>query len=145
MKRKILLAFVVGLLAAPHAWAADEAGASFMERWDINNDGEVSVEEAEKRRQALFAKLDANKDGYLDSNEFLAAGQEQSEPAETTILRGLDLNDINGDGKVSAGEFMANSGSWVDMMDGNNDGVVTIEEFQTKWHDRDARIRLRGG
>lgn len=147
MDRKLVLTLVAGVLASTYVWAADDAGASFMERWDVNNDGVVSIEEAEKRRQALFAKLDTNKDGFLDSNEFSADAQAEPETqsAVTSVLMGLDLNDVDGDGKVSAGEFMSNSGTWVDLMDENKDGVVSAEEFQTKWHDRDARIKLLGG
>lgn len=145
MNRNILLASFVCVMATTHGFAADDAGASFMDRWDINNDGGVSVEEAEKRREALFAKLDANQDGFLDENEFSAAGDPgAADPSsDTSVLMGIDLNDLDGDGKVSAGEFMSNSGTWVDLMDENKDGVVSAEEFQTRWHDRDARIKLR--
>lgn len=145
MKSIFLPALFAGVLAATHVQAGDEAGASFLERWDINNDGVVSLKEAEKRRQALFAKLDANNDGFLDRDEFTVSAETgaASGAEDTSMLMGLNLNDVDGDGKVSAGEFMSNSGTWVDLMDENKDGAVSAEEFQVKWHDRDARIKLR--
>ncbi|MBO9418811.1 hypothetical protein J7481_04820 [Labrenzia sp. R4_2] len=145
MKPIFLPALFAGVLGATHVLAADNTGASFLERWDVNNDGAVSLEEAEKRRQALFAKLDTNKDGFLDSDEFTVGAETGADSGseDTSLLMGLDLNDVDGDGKVSAGEFMSNSGTWVDLMDENKDGAISAEEFQTKWHDRDARIKLR--
>lgn len=156
MNRMAVLATSIGVLAGSHVWAAEGTGVGFMETWDLDNDGMVSLEEAQRGRTALFAKYDTNGDGLLDAAEYkkISMGGQKTRSAapvegqvknseDASMLMGLDLNDINGDGQVSAGEFMSNSGAWVDLMDDNKDGGLTAEEFETKWQDRDARINLR--
>lgn len=39
------------------------------------------------------------------------------------------FNDTNGDGLVSREEFMAQTESWIAMMDRNGDGRVTVDDF----------------
>ncbi len=158
MNRMFLAGAALCFAVVSQAWATDKAGPGFMERWDQDGDGKVTVEEAEARRKALFENLDTNKDGFIDTDEYKTArlgGQktrsavpqknQEKRPDDIQVLMDLAENDKDGDGKVSPGEFMSNSGTWVDMMDGNKDGAVTVEEFETKWHDRDSRIKLLGG
>ncbi|MFT5675930.1 MAG: Ca2+-binding EF-hand superfamily protein [Paraglaciecola sp.] len=47
------------------------AGEDVMEKLDTDSDGRISVEEAasDASLSAVFAELDANKDGYLTPSE----------------------------------------------------------------------------
>ncbi|WP_417684062.1 EF-hand domain-containing protein [Roseibium sp.] len=121
-----------GALAAP--------GAHFIESWDLNGDKAVSVEEAEQRRDDVFASFDANDDGYIDAEEYKTfdearandqanhepAGRGARNPANGMRLEG---NDNDKDGKVSREEFLRNAAGWIASIDRNGDGVVTTADF----------------
>lgn len=46
-------------------------------RFDVNNDGKISLDAIEKKRAEKFAELDTNKDGQLDRSEMKAAKHEK--------------------------------------------------------------------
>ena len=122
--------------------AAEGPGAHFIENWDLNGDGAVTAEEARERRGNVFASFDANDDGFLDAEEYVlfdeARAQDQAENEPKGLGKGarnpangmrLEVNDTDGDGKVSEAEFLENSASWIEMIDRNGDGVVTVADF----------------
>ncbi len=122
--------------------AAEGPGAHFIENWDLNGDGAVTAEEARERRGNVFASFDANDDGFLDAEEYVlfdeARAQDQAENEPKGLGKGarnpangmrLEVNDTDGDGKVSEAEFLDNSASWIEMIDRNGDGVVTVADF----------------
>lgn len=122
--------------------AAEGPGAHFIENWDLNGDGAVTAEEARERRGNVFASFDANDDGFLDAEEYVlfdeARAQDQAENEPKGMGKGarnpangmrLEVNDTDGDGKVSEAEFLDNAASWIEMIDRNGDGVVTVADF----------------
>lgn len=122
--------------------AAEGPGAHFIENWDLNGDGAVTAEEARERRGNVFASFDANDDGFLDAEEYVlfdeARAQDQAENEPKGMGKGarnpangmrLEVNDTDGDGKVSETEFLDNASSWIEMIDRNGDGVVTVADF----------------
>lgn len=122
--------------------AAEGPGAHFIENWDLNGDGAVTAEEARERRGNVFASFDANDDGFLDAEEYVlfdeARAQDQAENEPKGMGKGarnpangmrLEVNDTDGDGKVSEVEFLDNAASWIKMIDRNGDGVVTVADF----------------
>ena len=64
----------IGLLLAPAAFAQDDMAPSPFDRLDANEDGQISVMEAEASPTLLerFASLDTNSDGLLSQEEFAA-------------------------------------------------------------------------
>ncbi|MBO6858248.1 EF-hand domain-containing protein [Roseibium sp.] len=122
--------------------AAEGPGAHFIENWDLNGDGAVTAEEARERRGNVFASFDANDDGFLDAEEYVlfdeARAQDQAENEPKGMGKGarnpangmrLEVNDTDGDGKVSEVEFLDNAASWIKMIDRNGDGIVTVADF----------------
>lgn len=71
------------LLLATGAFAQQNegsgAGAALFDRFDTNMDGRISQEEAETNQtlSTNFGTADANKDGYLTRQEFVATFDEQ--------------------------------------------------------------------
>ena len=119
-----------------------QPGAHFIENWDLNEDGQVTVEEAAERRGDVFFTFDENEDGFLDAREYVAfdeareadmqgRGHGQGRGAVMRAADGmlLDRNDLDGDGKVSRDEFVGQATAWVTSMDTNTDGVVTVADF----------------
>ncbi|WP_269582592.1 EF-hand domain-containing protein [Roseibium sp. Sym1] len=144
MKASIMapaVALALGVATAT-AMAFEGPGAHFIESWDLNGDGVVTVAEARDRRSDVFASFDANEDGFLDEKEYVlfdeARELDQAENEPQGRGRGnqnpangmrLEVNDTNGDGKVSETEFLDNAAPWIEMIDRNGDGVVTRADF----------------
>jgi Ca2+-binding EF-hand superfamily protein len=85
MKRTITWALVAGLAAAAPAYAFGGPGhrpPSFDEL-DANDDGVVSSEEFVAPAAERFAELDANGDGAISSDEFTATLLERFEEIDT--------------------------------------------------------------
>jgi hypothetical protein len=92
MKRAVCfltaLALVIGISVAAQAQAQDDAasaprGEKGFKVLDANGDGKVSKEEflaaSQKRAEARFAKLDKDNKGYLTKEDFLAAREKARE------------------------------------------------------------------
>ena len=112
------VAIAVGACAAPslaHASALEH----FMETWDLDGDGRITLEEIRQERGRLLQSFDSNGDGTLDQAEYAefdtsrAAGVGSAPPEERVkmkrIAEGMSLvrNDGDGDGRVSRTEFIA--------------------------------------
>lgn len=119
------------------------AGAHFIENWDLDGDGQVSLEEATEKRGDIFYMFDQDESGLLDAEEYKlfdetreedmkanAGGHGKGKPMERAN-RGmmLDFNDVDGDGAVSRQEFTSKTADWFGMVDKNGDGVVTADDF----------------
>lgn len=126
---------------ASTAFAQQMPGAHFLENWDLNEDGQVTVAEAQERRGDVFHTFDANDDGFLDAEEYVAFDEarendirEHAQPGKGLGHRAADdlalaPNDLNKDGKVSTEEFVSRAETWIGLMDKNGDGVITTDDF----------------
>lgn len=116
-------------------------GGHFIENWDLNEDGQVSLEEATERRTDIFATFDADENGVLNAEEHdlfdearandmkengMGHGKGKGNPANGMLRK---FTDANGDGSVSREEFMSAVPGWYAKMDKNGDGTVTAEDF----------------
>ena len=138
MKR---MALALALLATPALAQQGTPGAHFLQNWDLDGDGKVTVAEAETRRSDVFLSFDADEDGFLDADEYtlfdearatdMAAQSAQDRGAMMRAADGMKLtrNDTDGDGKVSREEFVAGAAGWVAQMDSDGDGAVTVADF----------------
>ena len=129
MRRFALPALVV-LVVAGSAAAAQQAvpGALFLDRWDANNDGRVTLSEVRTARARLFEGYDGDRDGLLSAAEFAeSAAQGNAVRGNPRALRyGMDRN---GDGLLSRSEFIAGSAIWMNRMDSDGNGVLTTADF----------------
>lgn len=97
MKRLLAAAMIVA--CASSAWAQkSKSGNSAFDAIDKNRDGYLSKEEVagDKELAKRFANFDADKDGRLNVNEFLKAGQDNdarvlADSAITTKVKALLL------------------------------------------------------
>jgi len=136
--RRLTLALC--LTALPAFAQQGQPGAHFVENWDLNEDGAVTVEEAAEKRGDVFLSFDANEDGYLDAEEYVAFDEARANDEEGQVGQGgggkrpsegmtLQANDLDGDGRVSRDEFVGHSADWIAEIDRNGDGVVTTDDF----------------
>ena len=124
MKTIRTLSVFAAVTALTGAALAHGAGGRMFEKMDTNNDGKVTLAEAQAGAQARFTALDKNKDG--------AISQDELEGGKGRMLKHADANN---DGKVTLAELQAEGQKWFSRLDKNNDKVITKEEVQA----------LRGG
>lgn len=128
-------------LAANHGQGGGMPGAHFIENWDLDGDGQVTLAEATEKRGDIFYAFDSDENGVLDAEEHdmfdevratdlaengQGMGKDRDNPANG-MLR--ERTDANGDGLVSHEEFMGAVPDWFARMDRNGDGVVTTDDF----------------
>lgn len=133
-------------------------GAHFLQNWDQDGDGIVSLDEATAKRNDLFTSFDADEDGKLSAEEYSAFDEMRS--ADQEMMReemgagmgqgggkghGMGMghgngmpeeggmmrgfDDADGDRMVSREEFTSHTADWLAMMDHNGDGQVTAADF----------------
>lgn len=59
------------LVIALPALAQNQPGAHFIEMWDLDENGSVSIEEARERRGDISNTFDANDDGVLSAEDYV--------------------------------------------------------------------------
>lgn len=142
MKR---IALVIAALAVGTATYASggQPGVHFIESWDSDSDGQVTLAEVTERRGDIFNTFDENDDGTLSAADYVMfdetraadhEGQGQGKGGQGGAKRAavgmtLDFNDTNQDGAVSRDEFIARTADWFGMIDRNGDGIVTTADF----------------
>jgi hypothetical protein len=138
-----IVAVALATVVAGTAVAQDgQPGEHFIENWDMDANGEVSLAEAQQKRADLFRMFDQNEDGVLNKDEYALFDRTRQDDMaanagghETgmmqTVNQGLTLpfNDTDADGSVSAVEFLDRVPDWFRMMDRTGDGVVTTDDF----------------
>ncbi|CUH78254.1 calcium-binding protein [Tropicibacter naphthalenivorans] len=130
------------ILAAAPVFAQGVPGQHFVENWDLDGDGAVSVAEATERRGDVFLSFDQDDDGFLDAEEYKVFDQARANDMENeggghgqgnmkNAAEGMELamNDVDGDGKVSRDEFLGQAKVWIAEMDLDEDGVITTQDF----------------
>ncbi|SPF77707.1 calcium-binding protein [Pseudoprimorskyibacter insulae] len=142
MKRFALATAFV--LTAGLAQAAGQPGLHFVENWDLDSDGQVTLAEATERRGDIFTTFDADENGVLSAVEYAdfdaarAADMEGQQGHGNGNMKRADggmalaFNDLDGDGQVSREEFLSRVPAWFAQMDRSGDGVITTMDFGRK-------------
>jgi Ca2+-binding EF-hand superfamily protein len=129
MLRLLTAAALLSVFSAPSmAQMMRHGGEGMFERADANNDGSVTKEEFIAARGDQFSKLDRNSDGYLDSTDMpkrMAERRKQNGGGET---HGGQF-DTNGDGKVSKDEFINGPTLIFDRADTDKNNVLDAKEL----------------
>lgn len=125
---------------------SQQAAIAMFARLDVNKDGKLDKSDRDERRGEMreksFDRLDADDNGAISRDEFMAPPPRDGErPAGAGRMGGkpgmrghrggmmmMRMADTNKDGAVSQAEFVAAADKRFDMMDTNHDGKVTQEE-----------------
>lgn len=107
-------------------------GAMMMERFDLNEDGQITREEIVQVRDEKLKQFDADQSGSLSLNEF--EGLWLDIVRERMVDRFQKL-DGDGDGEVTQSEIDKRLSRMVERMDRNEDGV--IDKNDRRRHRRD--------
>ena len=125
----------LGALVLQMGCAANElalASASHVEKefagaavtWDLNQDGDVTCDEWKQYGTALFREADANRDGFLNREEFAAMAR-TDRLFETA---GFPYFDTDGNGRISQAELIDKPNPAFALLDRNKDCVITPDE-----------------
>jgi Ca2+-binding EF-hand superfamily protein len=112
---------------------------------DKNKDKKLSRDEMPQMPTQFFDQLDANKDGFLDEEEFgrIRGGRGGGGPRFGEQLS--KFLDANGDGKITREEF-ARVGQLFDLLDKDHNSELTVEEAGRFFEAvRDAQTQATGG
>lgn len=158
MRIPIILAAAVLFLpqiALADAAKHEERSSRLFEKYDTNNDGQVTKDEIEVIRHARRKEADKDGNGEISKAEFLAVAEKnRKERIEKRLARmkqrmeergaymaevAFNRRDTNGDGKLSAAELAESKRMAIfNCMDLNKDGAVTVQES------RDSKCSFRG-
>ena len=109
---------------------------------DENGDGVISGDEAAASYEGLFESMDADGNGMLTNDEYMAARMgagagevfygSRNQQMQERERNGFKTMDTNGDGKVSQREFMVACRERFQTSDLDKDGKVTVWEFRSQ-------------
>ncbi len=138
------ISLVIAATLAASAALSQQAvpGGHFIENWDADSDGAVTLAETETKRADLFRMFDMDGNDSLDAEEYRlfdetrradmdanagGAGKGPMKRVEDGLTFGY--NDIDGDGAVSSSEFVGRSSDWFAGFDADADGRITPADF----------------
>ena len=108
---------------------AQGRGADFA-TLDLNEDGQITLEELQGQAQARFAEADTNGDGGLSAEELAETMRGRMADRAADMLERMDENE---DGLLQQTEMRQRGGDRLERMfehlDANEDGAITEEEF----------------
>ena len=128
-------------LSATATLAQTTPGDQFLQNWDLDGNGTATLDELREMRSNVFLAFDTNEDGYLDGEEYVffdmarendVANYEAEQRAQMQQVAdgmSLSVSDLDGDGRVSKGEFLNGAETWFADLDTNGDGGITLADF----------------
>lgn len=121
--------------AGQHAQKVRPRLQARLDRLDANKDG--AIDEQEFATAQNLKDADTNGDGTLSTEELAAMIQKrQAERQAQRLLRQLD---VDGDGKVTIAEVEQQRAKRFALMDRNNDGKLEAHELRGKGHGKHWR------
>ena len=103
-------------------------------KFDKNNDGRISRDEAREGADQMFTEMDTNKDGFISSEEMRAHHAAMHEKGAGMMREHWKAADKDGDGALSRAEVEAGKMPMMardfDKLDKNKDGKLSPDEIK---------------
>jgi hypothetical protein len=122
ISRRIAIFAALGFAFNPALPAFSASDADLLAGLDADHDGTVSLDEAKKAAEAMFAKLDRDHDGTLSRRELRGV----------LTAREFAAADTDKDGTISKDEYLAVVEQRFKAADTDNDGTLTPKELRTR-------------
>jgi Ca2+-binding EF-hand superfamily protein len=121
---------------------AQTHAVAMFKKMDANNDGVLTAADREarmaERRAKAFAAMDADKNGQISRDEFMAHRQGGNDGAKKGYGMGMrghhggrmlaGMADADKDGRITQAEFVTAALARFDKADTNKDGTLSVEE-----------------
>jgi len=143
--KPIFAALALTLMSGAVLAQQGNLGAHFLEQWDADADGGVTLAEVVTKRSDVFNMFDQDSDQTLTAAEWALVEEHMSMELGTDGAgHGMNMaapgkavhdgmtpafNDADGDGAVTTEEFDAASAKLFPLMDVDGDGAVTAADF----------------
>jgi hypothetical protein len=115
-----MLGFALPAFLAAPAFA--QSSASFIQKWDVDHEGTLDLNEIYKAADAEFDKLDTNHDGTLD----------QKELGNRLTKAEFDAANPDKDGRLEKAEYHALVQKRFEAADSNKDGTLDQKELDSE-------------
>ena len=143
------LPLIIAVLAPISAYAQSNAPVPrrdwadrYLARIDTERKGFITLQDAERFAAAQFDRLDANRDGVVDHDEFVASAKRSlervSDARKPQVQRSLDRRDTlfktldqHGDGKLTKDEYLAGTRQHFAEIDTKKSGMITADDLRT--------------
>jgi Ca2+-binding EF-hand superfamily protein len=114
--------FIIGIFAALGQAQAQRPNVdAFLEQWDTDHDGTLSLDESKKAAVARFGELDRNHKDSLT----------RSQLAGIVSYRQFRQSDINKDGRLDKTEFLSLVEKLFQEADKDHDGTLDKQELRS--------------
>lgn len=120
----VIAAVLAAVVAATGTASAAPDARRMLQSADRDGDGMVTRAEFASSRQAVFDRLDRNRDGVLDG-----ADRAGVRPVPARLRDAVAGADRNGDGRITRAEFAAAPTPLFDRADTDGNGVVDAYEM----------------
>jgi Ca2+-binding EF-hand superfamily protein len=122
---------LIGLATKPARSDSDHDSALvWYDSLDLDHDGKLTAEDAEAVVRRRFLRIDANRDGYLTIEEFLAGLPPRHDDDAKRLTVRFRAMDADHDGRVSVDEMVVFTRRVIRNADADHDGILTREEFE---------------
>ena len=98
-----------------------------MEKYDLNKDEALTLDEVMNARAAQFKSFDKDNDGYLELSEYEALW---ADVMRERMVDRFQSHDNDGDGKISVDDYSKKVAHMVRRMDRNEDGKVDYSDMK---------------
>ncbi|WP_435257773.1 EF-hand domain-containing protein [Thioclava sp. FR2] len=147
LKTLTVLPLAVTLMAGVALAQNGNPGSEFMEQWDMDSDGAVTLDELRTKRGEVFYMFDVEGDGALAASDWAgvaahvqeeqkikggghgAGGNGRGPGAAMHAAMTPEFNDADGNGDVTLAEFEAASDRLFAALDRNGDHIVSATDF----------------
>lgn len=103
-----------------------------MARIDADGSGDVSADEFAEMGVGQLIKADTNGDGELSVDEIQTAMEARRKERMAEMYK--RRFDVDGDGKITVAELKSQQGKRFAMLDSNDDGSISPDEFRKMHH-----------
>jgi len=144
MYRNTYIALVAGLIGVSAAAIAQQTPAAskffdrMLQKWDANGDGKISLDEYLAAAGSRFAQIDAQNKGAVSADQIASSphAQQRLERRAEGLVRHLDKA---GKGYVTQDEFVAAAKTRFAKLDSNNDSKLTPNELSVAHGDKASK------
>ncbi len=98
-----------------------------LERYDVNEDGALGLDEIRGERERAFKAADANGDGVLTVQEYEGLWLQTMRPR---MVRSFQKHDDDGDGRITSDDYSKRFYRMMTWMDQNEDGQIDAKDMR---------------